>query len=65
MESEKIIEKQIKQQVLTLSLDEPTINWLKEVANKKGLSASALARMWLLERLSNEEKQKPSFGEWV
>ena len=56
-------EKRIKQKILTLRLDEPTVKWLKEVADKKGLGVSALVRMWVLERLSNEEP--PSFGEWV
>ena len=61
--SEERMEKQIKQKLLTLRLDEPTINWLKEIADTKGMGASTLARMWLLERLSSEKP--PSTGEWA
>ena len=61
--SEENMEKQIKQKLLTLRLDEPTINWLKEIADTKGMGTSTLARMWLLERLSSEKS--PSTGEWV
>ena len=60
---EENMEKQIKQKLLTLRLDEPTINWLKEIADTKGMGTSTLARMWLLERLSSEKP--PSTGEWV
>jgi len=40
-----------KQRVLTLRLDEPTLDELKEVANRKGLGMSTLVRMWVKERL--------------
>ena len=41
-----------KQRVLTLRLDEPTLDELKEVANRKGLGMSTLVRMWVKERLA-------------
>ena len=41
-----------KEQVLTLRLDERTINALKDVAHQKGLGVSTLVRMWVRERLS-------------
>jgi predicted DNA binding CopG/RHH family protein len=45
-----------KERALTLRLDETTLAWLKEIAEKKGLGLSSLARMWILERLSNESR---------
>jgi hypothetical protein len=45
-----------KEKVLTLRIDETTLAWLKEIADEKGLGLSSLARMWILERLSNEAK---------
>lgn len=56
-------ERQIKQKVLTIRLDEPTTQWLQEVAEKKGLGVSTLMRMWVLERLSTEAP--PAAGEWA
>ena len=41
-----------KEQVVTLRLDESTVQELKEVAHKKGLGVSTLIRMWVRERLS-------------
>jgi hypothetical protein len=41
-----------KERVLTLRLDEPTLNELKEVADSKGLGMSTLVRMWVKERLA-------------
>lgn len=55
--------KRIKAEMLNLRMDEPTMDWLREVSKKKGLGASTLARMWVLERLSQEGP--PSTGEWV
>jgi predicted DNA binding CopG/RHH family protein len=43
-----------KEQVLTLRLDETTIQELREVAHKKGLGVSTLVRMWVRERLSGD-----------
>jgi len=43
-----------KERVLTLRLDEPTLDELKEVANSKGLGMSTLVRMWVKERLAND-----------
>ncbi|MCF8084393.1 MAG: BrnA antitoxin family protein [Deltaproteobacteria bacterium] len=49
-----------KQRVLTLRLDEPTLDELKEVANRKGLGMSTLVRMWVKERLAeNVSSQTP------
>jgi len=42
-----------KERVLTLRLDEPTLNDLKQVANSKGLGMSTLVRMWVKERLAH------------
>jgi len=42
-----------KERVLTLRLDEPTLDELKEVANSKGLGMSTLVRMWVKEKLSH------------
>jgi len=41
-----------KERVLTLRLDEPTVEGLKAVADKKGLGISTLVRMWVKERLA-------------
>ena len=41
-----------KERVLTLRLDEPTVEGLKAVADKKGLGISTLVRMWVRERLA-------------
>jgi len=41
-----------KERVLTLRLDEPTLDELKEVADSKGLGISTLVRMWVKERLT-------------
>ena len=42
-----------KERVLTLRLDEPTLDELKEIAQKKGLGMSTLVRMWVRERLAD------------
>lgn len=41
-----------KERVLTLRLDEPTLDELKEMANRKGLGMSTLVRMWVKEKLA-------------
>lgn len=43
-----------KQRVLTLRLDEPTLDELKEIANRKGLGMSTLVRMWVKEKLADD-----------
>jgi len=43
----------LKERVLTVRLDEPTLNDLKQVANSKGLGMSTLVRMWVKERLAH------------
>lgn len=43
-----------KERVLTLRLDEPTLEELKEVADSKGLGMSTLVRMWVKERLAQD-----------
>ncbi len=49
-----------KERVLTLRLDEPTLDELKQVANSKGLGMSTLVRMWVKERLArNASTQAP------
>ena len=42
-----------KERVLTLRLDEPTLDELKHLANRKGLGMSTLVRMWVKEKLAN------------
>jgi len=42
-----------KERVLTLRLDEPTVEGLKAVADKKGLGISTRVRMWVRERLAD------------
>jgi len=42
-----------KERVLTLRLDEPTLDELKEAADSKGLGISTLVRMWVKEKLAN------------
>ena len=42
-----------KERVLTLRLDEPTLDELKQIANSKGLGMSTLVRMWVKERLAH------------
>ena len=41
-----------KERVLTLRLDEPTLDDLKQVAHSKGLGMSTLVRMWVKEKLA-------------
>jgi predicted DNA binding CopG/RHH family protein len=40
--------------LIALRMDEETLDGLKEVAKRKGLNYSTLARMWLTERLREE-----------
>jgi hypothetical protein len=44
-----------KDRGLTIRFTEPTLRMLKYAANRRGLSVGALARMWLLEKLAEEE----------
>ena len=48
-----------KERVLTLRLDEPTLDELKEVANRKGLGMSTLVRVWVKERLADHVCTRP------
>ncbi len=48
-----------KERVLTLRLDEPTLDDLKQVANSKGLGMSTLVRMWVKERLAHSVTTQP------
>jgi len=43
-----------KERVLTLRLDEPTLDELKEAADSKGMGMSTLVRMWVKERLAQK-----------
>ncbi len=43
--------------VLAVRLDAKTIGQLGDIGRKKGLGASTLARMWLLERLEREDER--------
>jgi len=44
--------------VLTIALDEPTLNRLKRVARHKQVRARHLVAMWIAERLSQERAAK-------
>jgi len=44
--------------VLTITLDEPTLNRLKRVARHKQVRARHLVAMWIAERLSQERAAK-------
>lgn len=46
--------RRIQTQVLGLRMDDDTMRWLEEAAARRGVSASVLARMWVLERLGDE-----------
>lgn len=39
--------------VLSMRLDEDTIKQIETIAEKKGIWATTLARMWILEKLHN------------
>jgi hypothetical protein len=41
--------------LIALRMDEETLDGLKQVAKRKGLNFSTLARMWLTERLREEQ----------
>ena len=43
-----------KERALTLRLDGPTLDELKEAADSKGLGMSTLVRMWVKERLAHD-----------
>lgn len=44
--------------ILAIRLDAATIARLGKIGRKKGLGASTLARMWIMERLSELEAQE-------
>ena len=47
--------------VLSVRLDQPTFHKLSAVARKKGIGASTLARMWVLECLaSSDDPRQPA-----
>jgi hypothetical protein len=54
----------VKEAVLSVRLDEPTMRRLTKAAERLGLGASTVARMWLLKRLSEEQPSQPG-EEWV
>ena len=62
-EPDEIRVRKFKQEMLSVRLDEPTLDWLKEVAERKGLGVSSLARMLILEGLSKTGPRKS--GPWV
>lgn len=43
-----------KSVMLTMRVSESTMRWLENAAKKRGLPVSAVARMFMLERLSQE-----------
>lgn len=48
------IEIRLPRVLIALRMDEETLAGLKEVAKRKGLNYSTLARMWITERLRQE-----------
>jgi hypothetical protein len=48
--------------ILGVRLEAKTITQLGEIGRKKGLGASTLARMWLLERLDQENTKRTKRG---
>jgi hypothetical protein len=57
------VERAVKAESLPIRVDEFVVRHLSEAAEAKGIGASKLARMWILERLAGEAP--PSFGPWV
>ncbi len=55
--------KTTKSVMLTMRVSEATMAWLEDAAKKRGLPVSALARMFMLERLGQEPP--PPGDEWV
>lgn len=55
--------RRFKPKIFTIRMSEESLAWLQEVAARKEVSPSTLARMWILERLSQEGE--PSSNEWV
>jgi len=41
-------------QGITIRFDEPTLNKIRNIASKKGLGPTTLARMWILEHLTQQ-----------
>jgi len=60
---EKLPPKRFKQQIFPIRMSENAVAWLREVADKKEVAPSTLARMWILERLSLEGP--PKSGDWA
>jgi len=46
--------RRIQSQVLGLRMDDDSMRWLEEAATRHGVTASVLARMWVMERLGQE-----------
>lgn len=47
-------------EVMPLRMDKTLQGKLKRHADRKGLTLSALIRMWLIERLEDEESKRPA-----
>jgi hypothetical protein len=50
----KLPPRRVQTQVLGLRMDDETMRWLEEAAEREGVSANVLARQWVLERLGQE-----------
>lgn len=50
----KLPPRKVQTQVLGLRMDDDSLRWLEEAAERQGVSASVLARMWVMERLGQE-----------
>ena len=64
----KVPMRRAKPVIFPIRMSRETCELLSEVAEWKGLPASALARMWLLERLAQEREANPGrskYGEWI
>ena len=62
-DTDEIAPRKFKQEVLTIRITKEGMDWLREVADRKQVAPSTLARMWILENLAREGE--PKGGPWV
>ena len=61
-QEEELPPRRFKQEILTIRISSETLAWLRQVAAEKEIGPSTLARIWILERLSQE--RPPNGSEW-
>lgn len=54
----EVAPREFKHEVLTIRITKEGMNWLREVATRKQVAPSTLARMWIFEHLSKEPPPK-------